>query len=60
MTITSDKRQVNALSVRRVRDGGFIVVEDSFDMGQMREVVFADGDISVVLQYVRSKLDWYS
>jgi len=60
MTITSDKRQVNALSVRRVRDGGFIVVEDHFEMGQMREVVFADGDISAVLQYVRHKLDWYS
>jgi len=49
------KRQITDLSIMKIQDGGFVVYEDNHD-GFPRKLLFADGDISIALQYVRDKL----
>ena len=51
------KQQFTALTIMKIQDGGFIVYEDNnFEMGFAKKLLFADGDIGIVLQYVRDKM----
>jgi hypothetical protein len=50
------KRQMVALTIMKIQDGGFIVYEDNFEMGLAKKILFADGDIGMALQYIRDKM----